>query len=139
MGTFSPITEENIQANKLHDEMFEISAETIKQIQEAKTQNRKIIAVGTTTVRTLESNSEKLLNAPKNLVGKTDLFIHKPYNFQIVDILITNFHLPKSSLMCLVDAFLQYKNSKQNLVDLYKIAIQEKYRFYSFGDAMLIL
>ena len=72
-------------------------------------------------------------------MGKTDLFIYPPYEFKMVDHLITNFHLPGSSLMMLVEAFLQHKNAKRSLVDLYQVAIKEKFRFYSFGDAMLII
>ncbi len=112
------------------------------------------MAVGTTVVRTLESVARQRVfstaspqGGPRrlsqkqlsSLYKKTDLFIFPPYNFKMVDIMITNFHLPKSSLMMLVEAFLQYKKSKKSLVELYNIAIKNNFRFYSFGDAMLIL
>lgn len=132
LGTFAPLKEENFLNNKLHQEFFNISSQAVKKIITAKKKKEPIIAVGTTTVRALESFARGKINA-------TDLFIYPPFEFKIVDILITNFHLPKSSLLLLVDAFLKYKKSKRDIVDLYKIAIEEKFRFYSFGDAMLIL
>jgi S-adenosylmethionine--tRNA ribosyltransferase-isomerase len=97
------------------------------------------VAVGTTVVRTLESLARLKIKDNKIKLYKTDLFIFPPFQFQMVDILITNFHLPKSSLMMLVEAFLQYKEAKKHLIDLYNIAIKNDFRFYSFGDAMLII
>lgn len=124
LGTFKPITEENVKNDSLHTERFHIP--------EGISKDRGIIAVGTTTVRALESYA----------LGKkdsTNIFIHPPFEFKMVDHLITNFHLPNSSLMMLVEAFLQYKKSPKHLIDLYRIAIQEKFHFYSFGDSMLIV
>ncbi|MCX7880985.1 MAG: tRNA preQ1(34) S-adenosylmethionine ribosyltransferase-isomerase QueA [Patescibacteria group bacterium] len=146
LGTFAPITDENIKFKKLHEEYYEIEGNVWKKIIKEKNKGKKLVAVGTTVVRTLESIANKIQN--KNLkmriknskfFEKTDLFILPPYDFKMVDILITNFHLPKSSLMMLVEAFLQYKKAKKHLVDLYNIAIENNFRFYSFGDSMLII
>ncbi|GIW64518.1 MAG: S-adenosylmethionine:tRNA ribosyltransferase-isomerase [Patescibacteria group bacterium] len=151
IGTFAPITEENLRTKKLHQEYYEIDKNTYEKIIDFKKQGKKLVAVGTTVVRTLESiarqqnflspwgpypKSEKNLLPP--LIEKTDLFIFPPYAFKMVDILITNFHLPGSSLMMLVEAFLQYKKAKKHLIDLYNIAIKNDFRFYSFGDSMVI-
>lgn len=132
LGTFGQIAQSNIDSKKLHTEYFEIPPETILEITQAKLQGAPIISVGTTTTRALESSALGRLDS-------TDLFIFPPFHFQIVDHLITNFHVPQSSLMCLVDAFLQHKQAKKNVVELYQIAIEHKMRFFSFGDAMLIL
>ena len=134
LGTFAPITDENLKTKKLHEEYFEIDQPVLQSIEKAKKEGKKLVAVGTTVVRTLES-----LARDSSPSGKTDLFIYPPYSFKTVDNLITNFHLPKSSLMMLVEAFLQYKKSKRRLFELYNIAIKNNFRFYSFGDAMLIL
>ena len=92
-----------------------------------------------TIVGTVPSKVKKMHLPRQNLINKTDLFIFPPYDFKMTDILITNFHLPKSSLMMLVEAFLQYKGAKKSLIELYNIAIKNNFRFYSFGDVMLIL
>jgi len=132
LGTFAPITDKNIKQKKLHEEYFEVGRETLRCIDTSKQEGKKLVAVGTTVVRTLESKA-------RHRVFSTDLFIFPPYDFKMVDILITNFHLPKSSLMMLVEAFLQFKGAKKNLVELYNMAIKNNFRFYSFGDVMLIL
>lgn len=137
LGTFAPLREENFKEKKLHSEWIEVSKETAQKINDAKEKGSQIIPVGTTALRTLESCSKN--GSVEQFSGKTDIFISPPYRFQIADALITNFHLPKSSLMLLVDAFLQDKGAKRNLIQLYKEAIKEKYAFYSFGDSMLIL
>lgn len=145
LGTFAPIAEGNFKNKKLFTEHYEIEKPAAQKIAELKNAGRKLVAVGTTTVRTLESACQLRIageasKRQSNLnCGATDLFIFPPYNFRAVDHLITNFHLPQSSLMLLVEAFLQHKNSRRDLTDLYKIAIKNKFRFYSFGDAMLIL
>ena len=149
MGTFAPITDENILKKELHNEYYEVDQKTLQLINQLKYEGKKLVAVGTTVVRTLESEarqgnfyhktykSEKItLVSP---LKQTNLFIFPPYDFKMVDIMITNFHLPKSSLMMLVEAFLQHKKAKKSLVELYNIAISNNFRFYSFGDAMLIL
>jgi len=133
MGTFAPITEKNIREKRLHNEWYEMTSETFQFIEQSKKSGEKIVAVGTTVVRTLESVANT-----KKLEGKTDLFIQPPYEFKIVDALITNFHLPGSSLMMLVDAFLVHKQAKKGIIELYEFAIQNEFMFYSFGDAMLI-
>jgi S-adenosylmethionine:tRNA ribosyltransferase-isomerase len=135
LGTFGPISEENVKEKKLHEEYFEVDEKTLRYIDTSKQEGKKLVAVGTTVTRTLESIS----NIKDKTFGKTDLFIFPPYDFKMVDILLTNFHLPKSSLMMLVEAFLQHKKAKKSLVELYNMAIKNDFRFYSFGDAMLIL
>ena len=134
LGTFAPITDENLKTKKLHEEYFEIDQPVLQSIEKAKKEGKKLVAVGTTVVRTLES-----LARDSSPSGKTDLFIYPPYSFKTVDNLITNFHLPKSSLMMLVEAFLKHKKAERSLVELYNIAIKNNFRFYSFGDAMLIV
>jgi len=138
LGTFAPITERNIKQKKLHEEYYEINKSTIQSINRLKNDGEKLVAVGTTVTRTLESISD-IKNQKLKIFGKTDLFIFPPYDFKMADIMITNFHLPKSSLMMLVEAFLQHKKAKRHLIDLYNMAIKNNFRFYSFGDAMLIL
>jgi len=140
LGTFAPITEKNIKEKKLHSEFYEISPEVFQYINILKQSGKKLVAVGTTTTRTLEAFAElKVKSEELKVFEKTELFIFPPYKFQMVDCLITNFHLPKSSLMLLVEAFLQFKNSRKSLIDLYQTAIKNNFRFYSFGDAMLII
>ncbi len=150
MGTFAPIGEQNFISRKLHEEWFEVPAVSARTIIKAKREERPVVAVGTTALRTLESavlcglphNSDRKYVVTKgrgNMSGTTDLFIYPPYEFRLVDALITNFHVPKSSLMCLVDAFLQYKRSSKGIMELYALAQKERMRFFSFGDAMLIL
>ncbi|MDE1940588.1 MAG: tRNA preQ1(34) S-adenosylmethionine ribosyltransferase-isomerase QueA [Patescibacteria group bacterium] len=149
LGTFAPVTEEDMRKGELHKERYSIPAGALRAIQDAKAQSRPVVAVGTTTVRALESAALRgvLSGARKatataasaSLDGETNIFIKPPFDFKAVDILITNFHLPGSSLMMLVQAFLEYKGSPKRLAELYEIAIAERFRFYSFGDAMLIL
>jgi len=139
LGTFMPISEENIKKKKLHKEYWEIETNVYKKILKLK-KKKKLIAVGTTTTRLLETLARKRLNLNKKIVrGTTEIFIFPPFKFKMIDGLITNFHLPKTSLMMLVEAFLQFKNSKRHLKELYEIAIENDFRFYSFGDAMLII
>lgn len=140
LGTFAPVTEENLKMKKLHEEYYQVDKQVFQTINRLKKEGKKLVAVGTTVTRTLESlTKSKIKNQKSKIFHKTDLFIFPPYNFKMVDILLTNFHLPKSSLMMLVEAFLQFKGAKKNLVELYNIAIKNNFRFYSFGDAMLIL
>ncbi|MDP8234296.1 MAG: tRNA preQ1(34) S-adenosylmethionine ribosyltransferase-isomerase QueA [Candidatus Saelkia tenebricola] len=136
-ATFKPLSKEDLNSSTLHKEYFELSSNSAKIINQAKEAGRRIIAVGTTTVRVLESQAK---NTPsggrvKEGNGETDLFIHPPYKFSIVDALITNFHLPKSSLLFLVSAFY----GRDSLLSAYYYAIREKYRFFSYGDCMLII
>ncbi|MDJ0535428.1 MAG: tRNA preQ1(34) S-adenosylmethionine ribosyltransferase-isomerase QueA [Xenococcaceae cyanobacterium MO_207.B15] len=136
VGTFRPVETENITEHSMHQEWIEITPETVAKIVKTKAQGGRVIAVGTTAVRTLEGAAKA--SEGKSLQpfrGKTDLFIYPGYQWQIVDGLITNFHLPGSSLLMLVSAF----TGRKRLLNLYHNAIAERYRFYSFGDAMLIL
>lgn len=140
LGTFAPLTEERLQQKKLHEEFYEIDPKTAAFINKAKKEDRPIIAVGTTTVRTLESATsssadDDYLPQLQKLSGTTDLFITEDDPIQFVDGLITNFHVPKSSLLMLVSAF----TGRETLMDLYDRAIKEEFRFFSFGDAMLII
>lgn len=133
LGTFAPLKEENIKTGKLHLETYEIDKKTASDLNRLKKQGRPIIAVGTTSVRTLESAS--LQHQLKNLSGQTRLFIRPPYKFKFADVLITNFHVPKSSLLMLVAAL----TGRKKLLDIYQQAIKQQFRFFSFGDGMLIL
>lgn len=131
-GTFQPIRHQNINDHKMHCEYLDVSSEVCEAIATCREQGGRVIAVGTTTLRALEAASQSGKTLP--FKGDTDLFIRPGYSFQCVDALITNFHLPKSTLLMLVTAFGGY-----NLVmQAYQEAIREKYRFYSYGDAMLI-
>lgn len=130
-GTFKPVSVENIAEHKMHSEVFSISQETIDLIKHTKLNGGKIIAVGTTSLRTLETVAKRGLVAQN---GETDIFITPGFKFEIVDKLITNFHLPKSTLLMLVSAF----SGKELITNAYQHAINNKYRFFSYGDAMLL-
>ena len=131
-GTFQPVKVEDIESHKMHSEYYEISTETIDKIEQAKALGGRVIAVGTTAVRTLESAFDN--GRLKNQKGDTDIFIYPGFKFQIVDAMITNFHLPKSSLLMLVSAFIGF----DEMFETYRHAIKEQYRFFSYGDAMLL-
>ena len=133
LGTFRPVQEEEITNHEMHSETCEISKEAAKIINDAKKENRRVIAVGTTSARTLESfaNSEGLVDSG---LCDTDIFIYSGYDFKIIDGLITNFHLPESTLLMLISAFA----TREIIMDTYSHAIDERYRFFSFGDAMFI-
>lgn len=140
LGTFADIEQKNIDEKFLHSELLHISSMTHTAIYNAKQNHQPVVAVGTTVVRTLESQSGLLLaNNSEPIATSTDIFIMPGYDFKIVDHLITNFHVPESSLMALVDAFLIHKKAPRNLVELYRIAIDNGFMFYSFGDSMLII
>ncbi|MBW4582151.1 MAG: tRNA preQ1(34) S-adenosylmethionine ribosyltransferase-isomerase QueA [Tildeniella nuda ZEHNDER 1965/U140] len=133
IGTFRPVEAETITDHTMHAEWVEVPAATVAKIQQTKARGGRIIAVGTTVVRSLESAMQSGTMQP--FCDKTNLFIYPGYQWRIVDGLMTNFHLPKSSLLMLVSALI----GRQRLLALYQVAIAEQYRFYSFGDAMLIL
>ena len=140
-GTFAPLKTETLAAHKMHEERFELDAETVRAVNEAKSSGRRVIAVGTTTVRALESvaaQNDGNLNVCK---GKTHIFIYPPFPFQIVDALLTNFHLPCSTLLMLVSAFAApgETHGREMVLSAYAEAIRKRYRFFSYGDAMLIL
>lgn len=133
LGTFRPVNVEDVTKHKMHSEYYSITKETADILNKAKEENRNIVAVGTTTTRTLETIMTKY-NTFKECSGWTDIFIYPGYTFKGVDCLITNFHLPKSTLIMLVSAF----SSKEIILDAYNYAVKNKYRFFSFGDAMFL-
>lgn len=133
LGTFRPVSVENVEDHIMHSEYYEISRETAEIINKARESGGRIIAVGTTSVRTLETCTDsngKVCEA----IGETKIFIYPGYKFKAVDALITNFHLPESTLLMLVSAFAD----KATVMEAYKTAVNEHYRFFSFGDAMFI-
>ncbi len=134
LGTFRPVKEDNILNHKMHSEWYTIPEETALAIQKTKQSGNRVVAVGTTSCRTLESCATKNNGNIIASSGDTDIFIYPGYEFKVLDGLITNFHLPESTLIMLVSAFCGYENT----MNAYDIAIKEKYRFFSFGDAMLI-
>ena len=133
LGTFRPVQCENVENHKMHSETFEISEKAAEQINKAKADGKKIVAVGTTTVRTLETAYQKY-GCIKACHDHSELFIYPPYEFKVIDNLITNFHLPKSTLLMLVSALA----GKDFIFYAYKEAIENKYRFFSYGDCMYI-
>lgn len=133
LGTFRPVNVDNIEDHKMHSEYYEMSAKTAEILNKAKQENKKIISVGTTSTRTLETIAS-LYGEFRECSGWTDIFIYPGYKFKGITSLITNFHLPKSTLIMLVSALAGQKN----IMDAYHVAVKEKYRFFSFGDAMFI-
>lgn len=134
LGTFRPVKEENVLDHKMHSEHYYLSQETADLINETKKNGGRVISVGTTTCRTLESVAS-FYNDISEHEGYTDIFIYPGYKFKVIDGLITNFHLPESTLIMLVSAFLGYDET----MNAYKKAVEEKYRFFSFGDSMFIV
>ncbi|MDR1068527.1 MAG: tRNA preQ1(34) S-adenosylmethionine ribosyltransferase-isomerase QueA [Clostridiales Family XIII bacterium] len=144
LGTFRPVMAEQIEDHKMHTESYVIGAETAERINAAKREGRRVVCVGTTSVRTLESAARRVGGETDNTgepaycvmpgEGETDIFIYPGYEFKIADALITNFHLPKSTLLMLVSAFA----GRERMLGVYAEAIREGYRFFSYGDAMLI-
>ncbi|NME28507.1 tRNA preQ1(34) S-adenosylmethionine ribosyltransferase-isomerase QueA [Megasphaera hexanoica] len=132
LGTFRPVEEENIEDHQMHSEFYSITPEAADAINRAKAEGRRIIAVGTTSIRTLESaGTTGTLKAGS---GWTNIFIYPGFTFHIVDALVTNFHLPESTLLMLISAL----STREQILHAYDIAVREKYRFFSFGDAMFI-
>lgn len=140
LGTFAPVKSATLAGHTMHEERYQLSAETAAQIQQAKLSGRKVVAVGTTTVRVLESAADEKGHI-KSAAGRTRIFIFPPYRFKVVDALVTNFHLPRSTLLMLVSAFAApgEMRGRDLLLTTYAAAIRERYRFFSYGDAMLIL
>jgi S-adenosylmethionine:tRNA ribosyltransferase-isomerase len=137
LDTFAPVTEDDAEEHRIHSEWCRLDPEAAAIVNRTKSAGGRVIAVGTTSVRTLESAARQ---APEGSIvapfeGQTDLFILPGYEFRVVDALVTNFHLPRSTLLMLVSAFA----SREMILSAYETAIREGYRFYSFGDAMLIL
>ncbi|MGN0599310.1 MAG: tRNA preQ1(34) S-adenosylmethionine ribosyltransferase-isomerase QueA [Oscillospiraceae bacterium] len=134
LGTFRPVKEDNVLDHKMHSEHYHLPRETADLIKQTKAEGGRVIAVGTTSCRTLESVGT-FYNEMDEHEGYTDIFIYPGYEFKVIDGLITNFHLPESTLIMLVSAFLGYDKT----MNAYKTAVAERYRFFSFGDAMLIV
>ncbi|MFH0763533.1 MAG: tRNA preQ1(34) S-adenosylmethionine ribosyltransferase-isomerase QueA [Candidatus Omnitrophota bacterium] len=139
-GTFAPIKTDDVESHKMHREYFELQEETVNLINETKNSGGRVFAVGTTTTRVLEYCADGIFSENRkpqtaNRSGYTDIFIYPGYKFKVVDHMITNFHLPKSTLMLLVSAFA----GKDFIMEAYREAIAENYRFFSYGDAMLIV
>lgn len=134
LGTFRPVKVEDAEKHDMHSEWYEITAENAEKINKAKREKRRVIAVGTTSVRTLETVADEN-GFVSSGSGDTKIFIYPPYKFRCVEGLITNFHLPESTLIMLVAAF----TSREEILSVYKHAVDEKYRFFSFGDACLFL
>jgi S-adenosylmethionine:tRNA ribosyltransferase-isomerase len=141
MGTFAPVKSKTLESHVMHEEDFFVDKETFERLNLAKKSGKRIIAVGTTSTRVLETI------ASGKTSGSTDIFIYPPYKYKMVDALITNFHLPESTLLALVSALVSYPNTKEKFKsfksclvgEAYQKAIEEEYRFYSFGDACLII
>ena len=133
LGTFRPVSEDIITDHKMHSEYYEIKDEAAEIINRAKQEGRRVIAVGTTSVRTLESVADEK-GFVKACSGNTEIFLYPPYQMKCVDALITNFHLPESTLIMLVACL----TGREEILDVYKYAVQQEYRFFSFGDAMFI-
>ncbi len=135
LGTFRPVKEDDILQHHMHTEHFMLPQETADLINETKKHGGRVISVGTTSCRTLESAAQVCKGELTACEGDTSIFIYPGYEFQVIDGLITNFHLPESTLIMLVSAFMGYENT----MNAYKLAVEEQYRFFSFGDAMAIL
>lgn len=133
LGTFRPVKVENVEEHKMHSEFYIVTEECAEKVNKTKEEGGRIICVGTTSCRTIESAAENGRLVPKS--GWTDIFIYPGYKFKLTDALITNFHLPKSTLVMLVSALA----GKEFVLDAYAEAVRERYRFFSFGDAMLIV
>ena len=140
-GTFLPVKTESLAAHKMHEERFELSEETANAVNAARNSGHRVIATGTTTVRVLETVAAQHSGKLAKNAGKTGIFIHPPFSFQVVDTLLTNFHLPRSTLLMLVSAFAApgETRGRELILRAYAEAIRERYRFFSYGDAMLIL
>ena len=134
LGTFRPVSEEIITDHKMHSEFYQINEEAAEKINKAKKEGRRVIAVGTTSVRTLESVADDK-GFVRACSGNTEIFLYPPYKMKCVDALITNFHLPESTLIMLVACL----TGREEILDVYKYAVEHEYRFFSFGDACLIL
>ncbi len=134
LGTFRPVKVEDVQNHHMHSEYFSVSQQSADAINKAKAEGRRVICVGTTSVRTLESACDQngIVHAGS---GNTDIFLYPPYKMKVVDHLITNFHLPQSTLLMLVSCLC----SREDVLDVYKVAVEEEYRFFSFGDAMFVI
>lgn len=135
LDTFAPVTEKRIQEHHIHTEWCELSQETAEMINDTRSNGGRIIAIGTTSVRTIESAANRAQAGKlSGFIGQTDLFIYPGYQFKMVDAMVTNFHLPRSTLLMLVSAFA----GREKVLATYRLAVEMEYRFFSFGDAMFI-
>ncbi|MFT5609249.1 MAG: S-adenosylmethionine:tRNA ribosyltransferase-isomerase, partial [Parvicella sp.] len=131
-GTFQPVKVDNVTEHQMHEEWIEVSQSLVDAVSETKKQGGRVIAVGTTTTRALESAAVGGVLQP--LSGNTDIFIYPGFEFKVVDAMVTNFHLPKSTLLMMISAF----SGKEAIFDAYQFAIESNYRFFSYGDAMFL-
>ena len=134
LGTFRPVSVDDVENHKMHSEFYCLTKEAADTLNEVKEQGGKVVAVGTTSIRTLETIGTKFNGALQEDNGWTDIFIKPGYEFKVVDAFLTNFHLPMSTLIMLVSAFA----GKENVLHAYEHAVKERYRFFSFGDAMFV-
>jgi len=134
LGTFQPVRTDVVEQHHLHSEPYSISREAAARIEQARRQSRRVVAVGTTTVRALEYAAQQATGEVRAGGGEANLFIYPGYKFQVVEALLTNFHLPQSTLLMLVCAL----GGKQNVLGAYGHAVSERYRFYSYGDCMFV-
>lgn len=134
LGTFRPVKEENVLSHHMHSEYYEVSEEAAEQINRTRAEGGRVICVGTTSCRTIESAADESKTVRPGC-GNTEIFIYPGYQFKVMDALVTNFHLPESTLVMLVSALA----GREHVLDAYREAIREKYRFFSFGDAMLVV
>ncbi|GEL67836.1 tRNA preQ1(34) S-adenosylmethionine ribosyltransferase-isomerase QueA [Marinilactibacillus psychrotolerans] len=134
LGTFRPVNVDNLEEHKMHEEFYQLTEEAAQVLNKTRENNGKIVAVGTTSIRTLETIGTKFDGKLKADSGWTDIFISPGYNFKVVDAFLTNFHLPKSTLIMLVSAFA----GREFVLEAYNHAVKERYRFFSFGDAMFL-
>ncbi len=141
LGTFAPVKVESLAAHTMHEERFDVSLSTARTINAAKAEGRRVIAVGTTTARVLETLAAETGQSIAPGAGRTRVFIYPPYDFKIADALLTNFHLPRSTLLMLVSAFAAPNSTdgRERVLAAYAEAVRERYRFFSYGDAMLVL
>ena len=141
LGTFAPVKAETLASHQMHEERIELGPETVEVIKTAKAAGRRVFAAGTTSVRVLESVAARFNGELQPFQGKTRIFIYPPYDFQVVDALLTNFHLPCSTLLMLVSAFAApgLTTGRERILAAYAEAIRERYRFFSYGDAMLLV
>ena len=141
LGTFAPVKAETLEQHLLHEERYRVSQQTAQVVNEARRAGRRVIAVGTTSVRVLESVAAQHQGLLVPGEGRTRIFIYPPCEFRIVDALLTNFHLPQSTLLMLVSAFAAPKamDGRHLILSAYAEAIRERYRFFSYGDAMLLV
>jgi S-adenosylmethionine:tRNA ribosyltransferase-isomerase len=141
LGTFAPVKARMVEDHLLHEEAYEVNAATAAAVNEARKEGRRVVAVGTTTVRVLETVARQNEGAVAASAGRTRLFVYPPFEFKVVDALLTNFHLPESTLLMLVSAFAApgQTRGRDLILAAYAEAVRQRYRFYSYGDAMLLL